>query len=400
MMAGYGRERAEDYIGCKISLISNADIRYEGTLSAISQQDSTVSLENVRSYGTENRRPGAFIPPQDNVYEYIIFRGADIKDLVVYELPVVSALRSSVDSDPAVLEIAALAGQNEASHTGPSQGSGSQNLNGKPVSVQNLMNSQQSGQQRGGGQQRYFPGGNRGGNSNGSSIVYSSRGGNWNRGYNRGGYTGGQGYRQGFNNGMQSRNRFDIEEARKADFDVEAANEEFRKMEISKGDETDNSTTQSGNKSEGGSQQTEAKPGYNPDQFFDNISCDAIEKEQQNKQREQMNSMGMNNQWQDLRQKERQHNAETFGITSRTFNRGGRGGRGGFRGGYQSQSQNGGGGWGNNGGQNQNGGGWGNSGGMNRGGRGGQRGYNGGGGGGGMGRGMGRQQQNQGVYSY
>ncbi|GAU96864.1 hypothetical protein RvY_08238-1 [Ramazzottius varieornatus] len=43
----------------------------------------------------------------------------------------------------------------------------------------------------------------------------------------------------------------------------------------------------------------------------------------QNKQREQMNRMGINNQWQDLGQNERQHNAEPFGM-----NRGGRGKRG------------------------------------------------------------------------
>ncbi|GAV05165.1 hypothetical protein RvY_15337, partial [Ramazzottius varieornatus] len=77
--------------------------------------------------------------------------------------------------------------------------------------------------------------------------------------------------------------------------DVEAASsasEEFRKLEISKGYGISNQffwlqETQSGNKSEGGNQQTEAKPGYHTDQLFDNTSCDAIEKEQQNKQREQ-----------------------------------------------------------------------------------------------------------------
>ena len=109
------------------------------------------------------------------------------------------------------------------------------------------------------------------------------------------------------------------------------------------------------------------------------------------------------NQWQDLRQKEREHNAQTFGIPanpSRTFVQGNRGGRGGFRGGYSQN--NGGGGYGQN---NGGGGGYGQNsagswGGMSRGGnfgRGGMRYNNGGGmrGSGGM-----RGQQNQGVYTY
>ncbi|GAV09762.1 hypothetical protein RvY_19248 [Ramazzottius varieornatus] len=84
-------------------------------------------------------------------------------------------------------------------------------MNGKPVSVQNLMNSQQGGQQCGGGQQRCFPGGNRGGNSNGSSNV-STR---------------------------ECRAEVDLALRKPAKrLDVEAASsasEEFRKLEISKG---------------------------------------------------------------------------------------------------------------------------------------------------------------------
>lgn len=74
------------YIGSQISLISKSDIRYEGTLSSIDTSQHTVSLASVRSFGTEGRRgDGREIPASTEIYEIIIFRGADIKDLTVIQ---------------------------------------------------------------------------------------------------------------------------------------------------------------------------------------------------------------------------------------------------------------------------------------------------------------------------
>ncbi|KAG0237664.1 hypothetical protein BGW41_008329 [Actinomortierella wolfii] len=93
------------YIGSKISLISRSDIRYVGILHHLNPTDSTVALEQVRSYGTEGRRgnPAEEIPPSDNVYEYIVFRGSDVKDLHVCEPPAPQPPRPQVPDDPAIV---------------------------------------------------------------------------------------------------------------------------------------------------------------------------------------------------------------------------------------------------------------------------------------------------------
>jgi protein LSM14 len=85
--------------GKRISLISKKNIRYEGVLYSINEQNATVALQNVRSYGTEGREQqeqnkdpitGAvvttnFVPPNEAVHPYLLFRGQDIKDLHVHE---------------------------------------------------------------------------------------------------------------------------------------------------------------------------------------------------------------------------------------------------------------------------------------------------------------------------
>lgn len=72
------------YIGSKITLISNSNIRYEGILYTINTQESTIALQSVRSFGTEGRKVPE-IPPSSEIYDFIIFRGQDIKDLTVLE---------------------------------------------------------------------------------------------------------------------------------------------------------------------------------------------------------------------------------------------------------------------------------------------------------------------------
>merc|ERR1719223_892413 len=90
------------YIGSKISLISNSEIRYEGILYTINTQESTIALQSVRCFGTEGRKLPE-IPPSSEVYDFIIFRGQDIKDLTVLEGGN-SAMTAQLN-DPAILSV-------------------------------------------------------------------------------------------------------------------------------------------------------------------------------------------------------------------------------------------------------------------------------------------------------
>lgn len=125
------------FIGCKISLISKSEIRYEGILYTIDTKESTIALAKgtishipsylsartvlltltslsflsehvsppcltltVRSFGTEDRVTDKPVAPRNEVYEYIIFRASDIKDLLVDDPPA----SSPGLTDPAIIQ--------------------------------------------------------------------------------------------------------------------------------------------------------------------------------------------------------------------------------------------------------------------------------------------------------
>lgn len=63
----------------------------------------------MRSFGTEGRKadPAEEIPPSDQVFDYIVFRGSDIKDLHVIDAPQASvpASKPQIPNDPAILGV-------------------------------------------------------------------------------------------------------------------------------------------------------------------------------------------------------------------------------------------------------------------------------------------------------
>ncbi|XP_074499911.1 protein LSM14 homolog B isoform X2 [Sebastes fasciatus] len=107
---------SKPYIGCKIGLISTAQNRYEGILYTIDKVNSTVVLAKVKCFGTEGRPTDRPTPPKDDVYEYITFRGSDIKDITLCEPP---RSHHGLPPDPAIVQSASVGSPGVYSGLGP-----------------------------------------------------------------------------------------------------------------------------------------------------------------------------------------------------------------------------------------------------------------------------------------
>ena len=284
------------FIGSKINLISKRENRYEGILSQIDTENHTLALKNVKSYGTENRPTANPIKPQDTIWECILFRASDIKDIHVMEGP---AETSQMD-DPAIISSQLFQPDQEAApkeqpekQAAPSQQKTTPQQN-TPMTYKDSLLSD-------------FPAENT--NTNNSNSDNHNRYQNNNRRGNRGqgnffrGNRGNAQKGQG-NRGPQIKADFNFEDAKILDKD-ELAQEFAQKSE----------------------EKEAVAVSYTPSSFFDNISCEATDRMSGQKNEKSLVD-------------QRKIDSETFGAIGRTYhpqhlhrsNRGNRGNRGNNRG--------------------------------------------------------------------
>lgn len=293
------------YVGSRISLISKAEIRYEGILYVINTEESTIALQNVQSYGTEGRvKPD--VPASDEVYDFIIFRGEDIKDLTVLEGSSAKPSQRAVLEDPAVVSV------------GPERKLGSSSNAHKDVSQRREQrsfperreyDSRQSGQQFSRGKGQFGKGGQANGRS--SDKPYEKK---WDYAPREGKGKGGKGGHSSFRRHHDDHQSKSIGEL--------AANENPQtKAEV--GEEFDFSAAATIEKP-AEVQEADSRAGYSKTKsFFDDISCDALER-----------GKGMKFD-QSAREKQREMDKETFGAAAaaarpfhhghRRYNRNGKG---------------------------------------------------------------------------
>eukprot|EP01107_Rhizomastix_libera_P013445 TRINITY_DN367_c1_g2_i1.p1 TRINITY_DN367_c1_g2~~TRINITY_DN367_c1_g2_i1.p1 ORF type:complete len:350 (-),score=70.34 TRINITY_DN367_c1_g2_i1:88-1137(-) len=76
------------FLGKMLSLTTGSQVRYEGTLVAIAEDFTTLTLAAVRMFGTENRQATLTVPPSNTKYECIVFNAQDITDIRLASQPV------------------------------------------------------------------------------------------------------------------------------------------------------------------------------------------------------------------------------------------------------------------------------------------------------------------------
>jgi hypothetical protein len=106
----------------------------------------------VKSYGTEGRElldttgQTNFVPPQDTVHAYLLFRGQDIKDLHVHEKQSAAVTADTAPVTP-VKEEEAVAPANEESKIEPKETKKETSAKAKTDSKENKPNAKKGGNQ-------------------------------------------------------------------------------------------------------------------------------------------------------------------------------------------------------------------------------------------------------------
>lgn len=336
-------------IGSRISLISKSEIRYEGFLDHINTEQNHVGLKNVRMFGTEGRKGGVNeVPASDNLYEFIIFRGGDIKDLSVFE---------NQPRDPAIVnaKTSNIPAASQPSSSQQEPASKSAWSNGPPSDMRhnNNNNNRTYGNGRDGGnyqqQQRTYGNGRDGGNYSQNNNNNNNSGNNNSRGGYRGGYNnnnGGNNSHHHNNNGGASAGGANMSRPVQhtgQDFQVSsdparARNEVGTNFDFSKGP---NEFERAKQEARDRQRNTRSIEKYDKKDFFDNLSPDDKKNQQLDFHTRRIE-----------RENQNANDTETFGRDmvavqhTRGFGRGrggrGNGGGGGYRGGrgYQQNNNN------------------------------------------------------------
>jgi len=315
---------AVPYLGARISLVSKSEVRYEGTLYNINTADATVALQNVKAFGTEGRRQnGPQIPANPEIFEYVIFKGSDIKDLRVCE----AAPEPSAFEDPAIVSSKMTTSSDTVSSSpskplnatppaSPSRavqsGASTQTRKSMANTISRAAASNLTNQQEERGFRRNAK------ESSDNGFRRNQRG----RGGHNSGFVRNQPGTAAYLRSRRTRTAEDTQAPEAgSNFDFTSMNEKFNKEEefakLSLSAEVAENDQES-EEEEGGFSQ-----GYDKTSFFDNISSDVTDRESRKDNRMRT-------------YQERQLNKETFGAIGLTHNyrhRGGyHGGRGGFRG--------------------------------------------------------------------
>jgi len=319
--------RAQNQTGKHISLISKKDIRYEGVLYSINEQNATVALQNVRSFGTEGREKAVegaqFVAPSSDLMPFLVFRGQDIKDLHVHEQAAQQQKADERREEASAADAAPAAAAAAPPATAATAAQPPRQQQARASENKNTQQQQQQQQQ----QRQQHPNRNRkkptGGSSGGAAAPGT-----------------GASLLNRKARGIASDNPMENPADTEFDFqaNLEQLGEKYGKVEEDGGGPAGGAAANDEEDDEagdvipggGGSSGLPQAGHYEKDDFFDSISCEALDK-----------ASGVNNR---LRgRQERSLNTETFGAvalnTQRRGYRGGggrgrgRGGRGGYRGG-------------------------------------------------------------------
>ena len=93
-----GGLQSTQLLGSKLSIITTVQIRYEGILSAVDPVNKSMTLVQVKQFGSEGRRNGVNeIPASDTDINEVTFKIEHIKDFRIVEKP------NTILVDPAII---------------------------------------------------------------------------------------------------------------------------------------------------------------------------------------------------------------------------------------------------------------------------------------------------------